>query len=152
MSRGLDNAGKTTICKSILHEDISLISPTLGFNIRTILHKGYSLNVWDIGGQTSLRPYWRNYFEQTDCIIWVVDSSDRTRIKDCKLELHQLLQQEVRSQIHLSSVILVDEKLMRIVVRSTEVVGSEFVSFRKQTRYSLFPHSRRNIICKSHYP
>ncbi|GAA5837150.1 hypothetical protein JCM5353_007173 [Sporobolomyces roseus] len=103
---GLDNAGKTTICKSILHEDISLISPTLGFNIRTILHKGYSLNVWDIGGQTSLRPYWRNYFEQTDCIIWVVDSSDRTRIEDCKLELHQLLQQEVRRQTQFSSVVL----------------------------------------------
>ncbi|GAA5888133.1 hypothetical protein JCM16303_004730 [Sporobolomyces ruberrimus] len=91
---GLDNAGKTTICKSILHEDVSTISPTLGFNIRTIIHLGYTLNVWDIGGQTSLRPYWKNYFEQTDAIIWVVDSSDRERINDCKLELNELLQEE----------------------------------------------------------
>lgn len=94
---GLDNAGKTTICKSILHEDVSTISPTLGFNIRTIIHLGYTLNVWDIGGQTSLRPYWKNYFEQTDAIIWVVDSSDRERINDCKLELNELLQEEVHS-------------------------------------------------------
>ncbi|GAA5974775.1 hypothetical protein JCM5350_001287 [Sporobolomyces pararoseus] len=91
---GLDNAGKTTICKSLLHEDVSTISPTLGFNIRTIIHRGYTLNVWDIGGQSSLRPYWRNYFEQTDAVIWVVDSSDRERINDCRKELHELLKEE----------------------------------------------------------
>jgi len=28
----------------------------------------YKLNMWDIGGQKSLRSYWRNYFEQTDGI------------------------------------------------------------------------------------
>ncbi|GAA6001315.1 ADP-ribosylation factor-like protein 2 [Rhodotorula paludigena] len=91
---GLDNAGKTTICKAILGEDVDEVSPTLGFNIRTIVHQGYSLNVWDIGGQTSLRPYWRNYFEQTDAVIWVVDSSDRARMEDCRKELHELLKEE----------------------------------------------------------
>ncbi|GAA6056599.1 hypothetical protein JCM3770_006660 [Rhodotorula araucariae] len=91
---GLDNAGKTTICKAILGEDVDEVSPTLGFNIRTIIHQGYNLNVWDIGGQTSLRPYWRNYFEQTDAVVWVVDSSDRARMRDCKRELHDLLLEE----------------------------------------------------------
>ncbi|GAA6004768.1 hypothetical protein JCM11491_002222 [Sporobolomyces phaffii] len=91
---GLDNAGKTTICKALLHEDVSSVSPTLGFNIRTIVHAGYTLNVWDIGGQTSLRPYWRNYFEQTDAVVWVVDSADRERIAQCRDELHHLLQEE----------------------------------------------------------
>ncbi|GAA5821871.1 hypothetical protein JCM11251_004753 [Rhodosporidiobolus azoricus] len=91
---GLDNAGKTTICKAILGEDVNEVSPTLGFNIRTIVHQGYTLNVWDIGGQTSLRPYWRNYFEQTDAVVWVVDSSDRARLGDCKKELHDLLKEE----------------------------------------------------------
>jgi len=43
--RGLDNAGKTTICKAILGEDVDEVSPTLGFNIRTILHRGFNLNV-----------------------------------------------------------------------------------------------------------
>lgn len=110
---GLDNAGKTTIVKRILGEDVNEVSPTLGFNIRTIIHQGYSLNVCahlsrssrrsqltlgvgDIGGQTSLRPYWRNYFETTDAVIWVVDSSDRARMEDCRRELHGLLQEEVR--------------------------------------------------------
>jgi len=41
-----------------------------------------------------LRPYWRNYFEQTDALVWVVDSSDRLRMEDCKVELHRLLQED----------------------------------------------------------
>lgn len=92
---GLDNAGKTTVVKKFNGEDIDQISPTLGFNIKTLQHAGFKLNIWDVGGQTSLRSYWRNYFEQTDGLIWVVDSSDRARLLDCKAELQVLLQQEV---------------------------------------------------------
>jgi len=33
---GLDNAGKTTIVKKFNGEDIEKISPTLGFNIKTL--------------------------------------------------------------------------------------------------------------------
>ncbi|KAI8908158.1 ADP-ribosylation factor family-domain-containing protein [Powellomyces hirtus] len=92
---GLDNAGKTTILKRINGEDISSISPTLGFNIKTLAYNGYKLNIWDVGGQKSIRSYWRNYFEQTDGLVWVVDSADRPdRYADCKLELHGLLTEE----------------------------------------------------------
>lgn len=91
---GLDNAGKTTILKKFNGEDISQISPTLGFNIKTLYYASYKLNVWDVGGQTTIRSYWRNYFEQTDGLIWVVDSSDLVRLEDCKKELHNLLKQE----------------------------------------------------------
>jgi len=40
------------------------------------------------------RRYWRNYFEVTDGIIWVVDSSDKWRLDTCRDELHSLLQDE----------------------------------------------------------
>lgn len=91
---GLDNAGKTTILKRINGEPIDTISPTLGFNIKTLEHRGHKLNVWDVGGQKSLRSYWRNYFEATDGLIWVVDSADKRRLEDCKIELYKLLQEE----------------------------------------------------------
>ncbi len=91
---GLDNAGKTTILKKINGEDIDSISPTLGFNIKTLQYDNFKLNIWDVGGQTTIRSYWRNYFEQTDGLIWVVDSSDKLRLGDCKKELHSLLKQE----------------------------------------------------------
>lgn len=55
-----------------------------------------TLRTGDVGGQKTLRSYWRNYFEKTDALIWVVDATDRLRIEDCKEELHGLLQEEVR--------------------------------------------------------
>lgn len=50
--------------------------------------------MWDVGGQKSLRSYWRNYFECTDGLIWVVDSADKRRLEDCREELHSLLKEE----------------------------------------------------------
>ncbi|KAJ8338041.1 hypothetical protein SKAU_G00370070 [Synaphobranchus kaupii] len=91
---GLDNAGKTTILKKFNGEDVSTISPTLGFNIKTLEHRGFKLNIWDVGGQKSLRSYWRNYFESTDGLVWVVDSADRLRLEDCRQELSSLLLEE----------------------------------------------------------
>ncbi|KLJ05978.1 ADP-ribosylation factor-like 2 [Blastomyces silverae] len=91
---GLDNAGKTTIVKRIMNEDVTTVSPTLGFIIKSIDFQGYKLNIWDVGGQKTLRSYWRNYFEKTDALIWVVDATDRLRIDDCREELAGLLQEE----------------------------------------------------------
>ena len=81
---GLDNAGKTTIVKKFNGEDISTISPTLGFSIKTLYFKNFKLCIWDIGGQISIRTYWRNFYEETDGLIWVVDSSDVSRLDLCK--------------------------------------------------------------------
>jgi len=80
--------------KKLNGEDINTISPTLGFNIQTLQYKGYTLNIWDVGGQRSLRTYWRNYYESNDAVVWVVDSADTRRFDDCKNELITLLKEE----------------------------------------------------------
>merc|ERR1712010_422700 len=91
---GLDNAGKTTILKKLSDEDISHIMPTQGFNIKSLVHEGFKLNVWDIGGQKTIRPYWSNYFESTDALVFVIDSSDRRRLEESGSELNELLQDD----------------------------------------------------------
>ena len=91
---GLDNAGKTTILNRLTAAPIDTISPTLGFNIKTLEYKSYHLNIWDVGGQKTIRAYWRNYFEKTDGVIWVVDSADYGRMEICRDELEGLLRQE----------------------------------------------------------
>ena len=73
---GLENAGKTTILKTLSEEDISQITPTQGFNIKSLVHEGLKLNVWDIGGQKTIRQYWKYYFENTSAIVYVIDSAD----------------------------------------------------------------------------
>jgi hypothetical protein len=52
--------------------------------------------VGDVGGQKTLRTYWKNYFEKTDTLIWVVDSTDAARLLDCRDELKKLLIEEVQ--------------------------------------------------------
>jgi len=79
---GLDNAGKTTLLKSLASEDVTHITPTQGFNIKSVQSDGFKLNVWDIGGQRKIRPYWRNYFENTDVLVYVIDSADRKRFDE----------------------------------------------------------------------
>ncbi|XP_051473443.1 ADP-ribosylation factor-like protein 3 isoform X3 [Apus apus] len=96
---GLDNAGKTTLLKQLASEDISHITPTQGFNIKSVQSQGFKLNVWDIGGQRKIRPYWRNYFENTDILIYVIDSADRKRFEETGQELAELLDEEKLSGV-----------------------------------------------------
>jgi ADP-ribosylation factor-like protein 3 len=91
---GLDNAGKTTILKKLSKESIDTIMPTQGFNIKSMVSDGFKLNMWDIGGQKSIRPYWRNYFDNTDALVYVVDSADQERFDECKSELAKLVAED----------------------------------------------------------
>lgn len=91
---GLDNAGKTSILKKLSDEDINHIMPTQGFNMKSLTQEGFKLNVWDIGGQRAIRPYWRHYFENADVLVYVVDSADKRRLEEAGTELDQLLEEE----------------------------------------------------------
>lgn len=62
---------------------------------------GFKLNVWDIGGQREIRPYWKNYYDNTDGLIYVVDSSDEVRLEECSNELHDLLKEEALANVPL---------------------------------------------------
>ncbi|KAK8800085.1 hypothetical protein WA588_002901 [Blastocystis sp. NMH] len=91
---GLDNAGKTTILYRLqLNEPISTV-PTIGFNVETIKYNNLTFQVWDLGGQTNIRPYWRCYYQNTDAIVFVVDSADTDRIPIAKTELMAILNEE----------------------------------------------------------
>ena len=56
---GLDNAGKTTILYRLQVGEVVSTIPTIGFNVETVQYKNIKFQVWDLGGQTSIRPYWR---------------------------------------------------------------------------------------------
>ena len=91
---GLDNAGKTTILKSLSREEIQHVMPTQGFNVKTLAVENFKFNVWDLGGQKAIRQHWKNYYENLDCIIYVIDSSDRNRMEECGDELQGLLEED----------------------------------------------------------
>lgn len=91
---GLDNAGKTSILRKLSDEDPTQTQPTQGFNIKSVNCEGFKLNMWDIGGQKAIRAYWPNYFDEVDCLIFVVDSADRRRLEETAKELETLLNEE----------------------------------------------------------
>eukprot|EP01041_Mallomonas_annulata_P009268 gene9268-19240_t len=90
---GLDNAGKTSILAKLSDANIDHISPTNGYNIKTLVHDLFKLTMWDLGGQKSLRTFWKNYFESTHALIYVIDSTDRRRMEETGVELHSLLEE-----------------------------------------------------------
>lgn len=45
-----------------------------------------------MGGQDKIRPLWRHYFQDTQGIIFVVDSNDRDRAGEAREELSRMLQ------------------------------------------------------------
>ncbi|KAH8239309.1 hypothetical protein KR200_010519, partial [Drosophila serrata] len=91
---GLDGAGKTTILYRLQVGEVVTTIPTIGFNVEQVTYKNLKFQVWDLGGQTSIRPYWRCYYSNTDAIIYVVDSADRDRIGISKDELLYMLREE----------------------------------------------------------
>lgn len=90
---GLDNSGKTTVLNQLLHEPIDRVQPTIGFQIKTLKVGQKSLQMWDIGGQKTLRPFWFNYFEKTDYLIWVIDILDEGRLGESLSLLEEIVEE-----------------------------------------------------------
>ncbi|KAM8917272.1 ADP-ribosylation factor 4-like [Spinachia spinachia] len=91
---GLDAAGKTTLLYRLKLAEVVTTIPTIGFNVETVEYKNISFTVWDVGGQTIIRPLWRHYFTNTQGLIFVVDSNDPERIKEAADELHRMLEED----------------------------------------------------------
>ncbi|KAG7051726.1 ADP-ribosylation factor-like protein 1 [Colletotrichum paranaense] len=91
---GLDNAGKTTLLYRLKIGEVVTTIPTIGFNVESVTYKNLNFNVWDLGGQTSIRPYWRCYYANTAAVIFVVDSTDIERLQTAAEELGAMLNEE----------------------------------------------------------
>merc|ERR1712097_45141 len=97
---GLDAAGKTTILYKLKLGEVVTTIPTIGFNVETVEYKNINFSVWDVGGQDKIRKLWRHYYENTQGLIFVVDSNDRDRIDDAREELMKMLiEDEMRDAV-----------------------------------------------------
>lgn len=91
---GLDAAGKTTILYKLKLGEIVTTVPTIGFNVETLEYKNISFTVWDVGGQDKIRLLWRHYFQNTQGVIFVIDSNDRERVGEARDELAKMLKED----------------------------------------------------------
>jgi ADP-ribosylation factor-like protein 4 len=93
---GLDSSGKTTCLYRLKFNQYTSTNPTVGFNCEKInvdngTAKGSVFTIWDVGGQDKTRPLWKSYTRKADGIIYVVDSTDKERLEEAKIELTKLL-------------------------------------------------------------
>ncbi|KAM6062537.1 PREDICTED: ADP-ribosylation factor-like protein 14 [Chlamydotis macqueenii] len=92
---GLDAAGKSTLLYKFKYNDVFLTIPTIGFNVDMIeTGKNFTLTFWDVGGQQKMRQAWCNFLENTDGLLYVVDSSDKRRLEESKKEFELILKND----------------------------------------------------------
>ncbi|KAE9410138.1 ARF/SAR superfamily [Gymnopus androsaceus JB14] len=96
---GLDAAGKTTILYKLKLGEIVTTIPTIGALFQGLVPHSTNFfpsgfNLWDVGGQDKIRPLWRHYYQNTQGIIFVVDSNDRERVSEAREELQRMLNED----------------------------------------------------------
>ena len=91
---GLDATGKTTILYQLKMGETVKTIPTIGFNVETFDYKNFKFAIWDVGGQDKIKVTWKHFYQNTDGLIFVVDSNDQDRIDDAAEELKKLLAEE----------------------------------------------------------
>ncbi|KAJ3011215.1 Isocitrate dehydrogenase [NADP], mitochondrial precursor (Oxalosuccinate decarboxylase) [Thoreauomyces humboldtii] len=138
---GLDGAGKTTILYRFQIGEVVTTIPTVGFNVETVTYKNIKFQVWDLGGQTSIRPYWRCYYANTDAIIYVVDSQDRDRVATSKEELAAMLEEEELRDAAL--LVLANKQDMEGAMTHTEVAEQLGLSSLRNRTWTIYKCSAK---------
>jgi len=89
---GLDNAGKTCILRQLKHSEFKDTIPTVGMNVEQITYRNVNITLWDVGGQA--RILWKHYYDGTNGVIFVVDSSDYDRVAKAAESIQSIATEE----------------------------------------------------------
>ncbi|NWW96956.1 ARL11 protein, partial [Rhynochetos jubatus] len=89
---GLDFAGKSTLLYKLKSGRAVETCPTVGFNVESLQTPcRISFTLWDVGGQGSLRESWPDYLEDTNTLVFVLDSTDTARLPEAAAVLEEVL-------------------------------------------------------------
>lgn len=77
---GLDSSGKSTLVNLFRDTDIPTV-PTLGFNVEEIVVNNITIKIWDVGGQKAFISYWKDYVEEIDGLVFMIDIADEGRFE-----------------------------------------------------------------------
>jgi len=89
---GLDNAGKTSTSRALVGDTFMNVTPTIGFSKLVTKHRGITINLYDLGGNSKIREIWHNYFPEAYGVVYVIDASDSARMEEAQLTLTSLME------------------------------------------------------------
>jgi len=104
---GLNNAGKTTILYKLALNEVIVTQPTIGSNVEEVAHNNLKMQVWDLGGQETLRNSWDAYYQNTNAVIYVIDAADDSMAKASKTEFFSML---VHNELRDASILIFANK------------------------------------------
>lgn len=81
---GLDEAGKTVILYRLKLQEVVTTIPTIGFNVESMDIGDTRFTIWDVGGNSKIRPLWRHYYANTQALIFVLDASHPERLEEAR--------------------------------------------------------------------
>lgn len=88
---GLSNSGKTTLLHSFLNDKSSPAKSTKGFNTKPLTFKEKKIVFLDVDGEAKLRSLWKDYVEDMNAIMFVVDSASKETILEASSVLIEFL-------------------------------------------------------------
>eukprot|EP00054_Salpingoeca_dolichothecata_P017537 m.105498 g.105498 ORF g.105498 m.105498 type:complete len:214 (+) comp22494_c0_seq5:113-754(+) len=94
---GLDAAGKTTILYQLKLGEVITTIPTIGMNVESVETSNLVIQTMDTGGRCRIRPLWHHYYQNTNAIVFVVDSNDRERMPEAAEEIAKMANEELLS-------------------------------------------------------
>ena len=68
----------------IIDADFKDTTPTIGYEPHEIKHKDVAVKVFDLGGGSRVRDIWKHYLAESFGFIYVIDSSQRSRINESR--------------------------------------------------------------------
>ncbi|KAM7242249.1 hypothetical protein CapIbe_006720 [Capra ibex] len=92
---GLDGSGKSTFLRVLAGKPpLEGHIPTWGFNSVRLPTRDFEVDLLEIGGSQNLRFYWKEFVNEVDVLVFMVDSADRLRLPWARQELHKLLDKD----------------------------------------------------------
>nr|CAH7713294.1 unnamed protein product [Callosobruchus chinensis] len=88
---GLDNAGKTKTAHGLGGDMLRNPIPNPGFSVVDLKYYGYDVKILDLAGGPHMRGLWQKYYVDAYGVIFVIDSSDYSRLNEAKMVLEEIV-------------------------------------------------------------
>ena len=101
---GADCVGKTTLLYLLKMNQIVKTIPTIGFNVEDLEYKNRKILMWDIGGGEKIRTLWKHYMQNTNCIVFMLNISDKERF-NYHIETFNILLDQIKDHNNIPIII-----------------------------------------------
>ncbi|KAI5152777.1 GTP-binding protein SAR1 [Enteropsectra breve] len=81
---GIDNAGKTTLVNKLKTNKNAIFMPTKHAKEEVVEIGNLLARIIDIGGHKQVRMAWKDYFNNVEGVVFLVDTHDRERLHEVR--------------------------------------------------------------------